>query len=261
MNLRITGYDREVKRSDPEGLHITYDMDSDRPIVSMTFWMDDGATPLEAQYPVKQGTDGRYFRGINVKPTISGDFHFHLLILDDRGNSAEAVSETPVKVTGGPVEGTGDPMDDLSDLYDLVRQTRIDLYPDLYNPDHPDARDGFLRLDQVRPGTHDERVGHDRGAEWGKELMRRVKDMYPDYNVGLATAKPGSSNHGGATNEYEEGFVNDIYVFGDNGAHWDFQIDGGASGYPDCRLVDEFNEEGKSNWEPIKSRFVAIEDI
>jgi hypothetical protein len=31
MNLRITGYDKEVNRSDPEGLHITYDMDSDRP--------------------------------------------------------------------------------------------------------------------------------------------------------------------------------------------------------------------------------------
>ena len=80
MNLRIVSYDKEVNRSDPEGLHVTYDMDSDRPIVSMTFWMGDEnhaiATPLECQYPVKQGTDGRYFRGINVKPTIDGEHHF-----------------------------------------------------------------------------------------------------------------------------------------------------------------------------------------
>ena len=261
MNLRITGYDREVNRSDPEGLHITYDMDSDRPIVSFTYWMDDGATPLEVQYPVKQGTDGRYFRGINVKPTISGEFHFRLLILDDRGESAEAVSETPVKVTGG-VEETGDAMADLSGLYDLIRQTRIDLFPDLYNPGHEEAgEDGFLRIDRIAKGVHDEERGLERGAEWAKESMRRAKEMFPSYNIGLATAKLGSGNHGGATEEYKQGFVTDIYVLGDNGAHWDFQIDSGRSGIPDCRLVDEFNETGGSNWEAVKDRFVPIKDI
>jgi hypothetical protein len=273
MNLRITGYDKEVNRSDPEGLHITYDMDSDRPIVSMTFWMDDGATPLECNYPVKSGTDGRYFRGINVKPTINGEHYFHLLVIDDEGNMAEVQSETPVTVTGGPVEGTGDPMEDLSGLYDLVRQTRIDLYPDLYIPGHPESIDrnpdspnyGFLRIDRIKEGVHDEETGLNRGAEWGKELMRRVKEMWPDYNVGMSTAKRGSANHGGATDEYEQGFVTDAFVLGDNGAHWDYQIDSGRNGLPSCNLVDEYwtdeNGQRHSNWEPMKERFVPIEDI
>jgi len=269
MNLRITGYDREVDRGDDEGMHVTYDMDSDRPIVSLMFWMDNGATPIEMLYPVKPGTDGRYIRGLNFKPTITGEFHFHLLITDDAGDSVEAVSETKVKVTGGPVEGTGDPMEDLSNLLSLIRQTRIDLYPDLYSPGHPEqiVKDpdspnyGFLRIDRMAAGWHDSERGLERGAEWAKEIMRRAKEMFPDYNIGLATAKRGSSNHGGATEEYKDGFVTDIYVLGDNGAHWDFQIDGGESGLPSCRLVEEFNEEGKSNWEPIKDRFVPIEDI
>jgi len=66
MNLRITGYDREVDRGDDEGMHVTYDMDSDRPIVSLMFWMDNGATPIEMLYPVKPGTDGRYIRCSNM---------------------------------------------------------------------------------------------------------------------------------------------------------------------------------------------------
>jgi hypothetical protein len=157
---------------------------------------------------------------------------------------------------------TGDPMEDLSGLYDLIRQTRIDLYPDLYNPGHPEANgDGFLRIDRIAEGLHNKERGLERGAEWGKEVMRRAKEMWPDYNIGLATAKPGSENHGGATEKYKQGFVTDAYVFGDNGAHWDFQIDSGGAGYPDCRLVEEFNEEGGSNWEAMKRRFVPIEDI
>jgi hypothetical protein len=261
LNVRITGYDAEVDRGEDEGLHITYDMESESAVTSFTFWLDDGATPLELTFPVKQGSDGRYFRGFNVKPTITGEFHFHIQLGNAAGEFGEAVSPTKVKVTGGEVED-GDPMEDLSNLWDLVRQTRIDVHPDLYQLGHPEAtRDGFLRLDRVGENQHDKRTGHERGAEWLKELMRRAKDIHPSYNIGLATAKPGSENHGGATDKYPMGFVQDIYVLGDNGAHWDFQIDGGEGGYPDCRLVDEFNEEGNSNWLPIKARFVPIEDL
>ena len=183
--------------------------------------------------------------------------------MDDEGNSAEAKSETPVLVTSDSVnEDLEDQMRNLSGLYDLVRQTRIDLFPDLFNPGHPEAsRDGFLRLDRVGENLNDQQVGHERGAMWAKELMRRAKDIWPDYNIGLAEAKRGSSNHGGATDDYPDGFTQDIYVLGDNGAHWDFQIDGGNSGYPDCRLVDEFGEKGEKNWENVKDRFVPIENI
>lgn len=257
MNLRITGYDREVDRGDPEGMHVTYDMDSDRPITSLTFWLDDSATPIETVYPVKKGSDGRYLRGLNFKPTITGEFHFHLLITDDQGDSVEAVSETKVKVTGGEVITDGDPMEDLSNLYDLIRQTRIDLFPDLYNPGHPEASsEGFLRLDRIAEGLHNAERGKERGAEWAKEVARRAKEMYPSYNIGLAEAKAGSDNHGGATDKYKLGFVTDIYVLGDNGAHWDFQIDSGGAGLPSCSL-----EEDEENWEKIKPRFVPIEEI
>jgi hypothetical protein len=105
MNVRITGYDQTVDRADPLGLHVTYDVDSDRPIVALMFWLDDGATPLELSFLAKKGTDGRYVRGCNVKPTITGRFHFHVRLMDDEGHVGEAVSETPVTVTeGGAIE-------------------------------------------------------------------------------------------------------------------------------------------------------------
>ena len=160
-------------------------------------------------------------------------------------------------------------MEDMSNMYSLIRQTRIDLYPDLYNPGHPesvvedpnDPNYGFLRIDRIAEGLHNPERGMERGAEWAKENMRRMKEIHPTYNIGLATAKRGSENHGGATEKYKDGFVTDAHVLGDNGAHWDFQIDSGGAGLPTCRLVDEFNDEGGSNWETMKGRFVPIEDI
>ena len=104
MELEITGYDEVTSRKDPKGFHVTYDIHGDAPIVSLAFWMEDGSATLEASYPVKQGCDGRYFRGLNFKPVTTGSYHFNLRVRDDQGREAEVRSAGPVEVTEDPVE-------------------------------------------------------------------------------------------------------------------------------------------------------------
>lgn len=260
MNIEITGYDREVDRGNPKGMHVTYDVQSDRPVVALTFWLDDGATPLEIEFPVKKGTDGRYVRGFNLKPTITGSFHFHLLAVDDYGDSVEAVSPTPVTVTaGGDIEEPEDVelTDDHTELVAAIRKQR---FPELYQPGHPEeVRDGFLRLDRVGENKHDQRVGLERAAEWLKYLAWALRKG----DAGMATAKPGSENHGGATSQYPQGFTTDALCRSD-GAHWDFQQDGGGAGLPQWDALPHYitNEHGDQIdlWAPMKARFVPAFD-
>lgn len=256
IEVRITGYDKEVDRGNPLGLHITYDADTDSPITSRTIWLDDGATALEVLYPVKKGTDGRYERGTNIKPTITGSFHFHIQLGNAAGEFGEAMSDMPVIVTeSGSEPGPGEDMDD---QFDRVCEVRKRLFPELYQPGHPEAnRDGWLRIDRVAVNQSDHRVGLERGAEWAKTVAWEIGG-----EAGVAHAKPGSSNHGGACSLTPDGIVTDIVCRSD-GAHWDFQQDGGGAGYPQWNaLPEEIEEDGKiiNLWEPIKARFVPAFD-
>jgi hypothetical protein len=158
MNLRITGYDSAIDRGNPEGMHVTYDMDSDRPITSLTFWLDDGATPIEMRYPVQPGSDGRYIRGLNFKPTITGAFHFHLRIVDDAGDTADAVSPTPVTVTEG--NGDGDTTFPFSELLRRF-ETR---YPVPQTPGGGDAHEEKCRQWSIQFA---EQVAFDHGQDYG----------------------------------------------------------------------------------------------
>lgn len=264
MNLRITGYDKEVDRGNPLGLHITYDMDSELPIVALTFWMGEKdsaiATPLEVTYPVKRGSDGRYLRGINVKPTIDGEHYFWLQIVDSAGATVDVRSDTPVLVTSdGDIEEPSD-VELTDDQTELVAKIRKERFPELYQPGHPEeVRDGFLRLDRVGENKHDQRVGLERAAEWLKYLAWALRKG----DAGMATAKPGSENHGGATKQYPQGFTTDALCRSD-GAHWDFQQDGGGAGLPQWDMLPHtiVNEHGDEIdlWAPMKARFVPAFD-
>jgi hypothetical protein len=125
------------------------------------------------------------------------------------------------------------------------------LFPFLYEPGHPEANDdGWLRLDRIGINQHDSRIGIERGARWAKYIAWKLRRLY----VGVVSAKLGSENHGGATEDYKQGFTTDIVATPD-GVHWDFQIDSGGQGYP-CWVM----EDDPNNYPPVAERYVPAFD-
>jgi len=96
----------------------------------------------------------------------------------------------------------------------------------------------------------DAELGIERGARWAKHIAWDLREQ----GAGLASAKPGSANHGGATHDYPQGFTTDVIAVA-SGMHWDFQIDSGERGYPTWA-----KEENPENYPPIASRFVPAFD-
>jgi hypothetical protein len=132
-----------------------------------------------------------------------------------------------------------------------VCDLRKSLFPFLFEPGHPEANDdGWLRIDRIGLNQHDPYAGMQRGAYWAKHIAWAKRNL----GLGLASAKLGSQNHGGATEAYKQGFVTDIVATPD-GVHWDFQIDSGGQGYP-CWV----KEDDPANYPPIAERYVAAFD-
>ena len=275
MRIVIHSFDKECNRSDPHGHGIDFEIEEPPIPCHVTVGLDDGEQPMGFTIFTER-KNGHYFRGVRHKPGVNGHHPVVIKVLDRPDLTtgrvlAETRSTGTVRVfVGGSDNGDDLPletqMEILNNQYPLIRQVRIDLYPQLYQPGHPEANgDGFLRIDGGTPGqphTYNEPLGLERGAAWMKEAAKRIKAEHPGVNVGVARAKSGSANIGGKNPP----ITTDIIVQGDNGAHWDCQVDSAGDGFPSCSLVDQFwtnPETGDvtDNWANVKPRFVPASQL
>ena len=75
-------YPRAVARSDPEGIHVTWTVDSANPVTSLTVDLrEDGLPGWVLVFP----DDGRLIRGMNVRPLRNGVFTLDVFALDNLG--------------------------------------------------------------------------------------------------------------------------------------------------------------------------------
>lgn len=84
MNILIFGATSPTRRSDPLGCHITYEVESPRPITEVTIELkNSGMEPKITIYPILPGNDGRFWRGVNVKLTHEGRWQLVITAKND----------------------------------------------------------------------------------------------------------------------------------------------------------------------------------
>jgi hypothetical protein len=101
--VRITEHSTSVARNDPKGCHVLFDEDATYPIIQKRIGTCDAAgdwvgKPQTAKFEPEEGADGRYWRGVNFKPVIDGDWHLRYEAWDDHGNHAMVITATTVHV-------------------------------------------------------------------------------------------------------------------------------------------------------------------
>jgi hypothetical protein len=235
ITIEIGEYAKKVSRKDPKGFLLPFDITSAERIEKISLSMEgDGEPPIVFEFP--PGPDGRYVRGMAFKPVRTGDWFPLVKVWDEDGQQATQRGPAKVKVTEEPVNGHPPPVD-LGDQLPLVTQLRKDLFPDKFQPGHPQANpDGFLPLHDI-----------EKAALWAKHLAWNLRGS----GVGMVKAKPGSANHGGANSISPIGFTTDIVALA-TGEHWDFQIDGAeGAAYPTWS-----KDENPANQPPIAERWV-----
>lgn len=129
--------------------------------------------------------------------------------------------------------------------------------PPIPDPEEPpvsdipeELRDQRDVIEATRPQPYEETWEMD--AEWSKRAAVELKRRYPHLPIGVARAKSGSDNHGGATADVPEGFTGGIIAL-ESGVHWDFKADGGKAQWS---LVDN-----PVNYPPIAARFYPAEKL
>lgn len=113
-----------------------------------------------------------------------------------------------------------------------------------------EMRDQRQLVEAVRPEPYED--SYEVNAEWAKQIAISLKRLYPHIPVGLARAKGGSANRGGAEDEVPEGFTTDVIAL-ENGVHWDFKSDGGVASWG--------LEDDEANYQTIKNRFWPAEKL
>ena len=238
--IAIIDYDKKVSRRDPKGCLIRFDVSSEERIVKVSCQMEgDGEPPVAMHFT--DGPDGRYVRALAFKPVRTGKWFPLVKAWDESGRMGMVRGATKVEVTEGGSEEPPPPSGDLEDQKALVAQVRKELFPDKFQPGHPQANpEGFLPLHDL-----------EKAALWAKHVAWRLRSL----GVGMVKAKPGSANHGGANSISAGGYTTDIVATAD-GVHWDFQIDGAeGAAFPTWA-----KEEDASNYPPVASRWVPAFD-
>ena len=99
IDVLIHTYEPTASRSDPHGWSINYEVESDRPNVWMAFeFVGSGEPAIEVMFKAEPRIDGRYVRGLFLKPTVEGSWYPRVRARDDQGNEASADGATPVQV-------------------------------------------------------------------------------------------------------------------------------------------------------------------
>jgi hypothetical protein len=133
---------------------------------------------------------------------------------------------TPIPPTTQPEPPVSQIPAELQDQFALVSAVRNELFPD-----------------KVGQPLHD----GEKAALWAKHVAWRLRHL----GVGLAKAKPGSDNHGGACPEAPEGITTDIVALA-TGEHWDIQQDGhDGAAFPRWGL-----EPNPANYPAIAARWI-----
>lgn len=99
INVLILDYDKVVRRSDPHGLLIRFEVEDDQPVTHV--WLDlveDGEDAIPITFSQEPRKDGRYVRALAFKPTINGDFTLRVTATDAVGRQASADGPVLVRV-------------------------------------------------------------------------------------------------------------------------------------------------------------------
>jgi hypothetical protein len=99
MNILIFGYSSNVHRSDPLGLIIQFEVESQNPVAKIIPRLEDGSLPIEISFIPHNGQDGRYVRALSFKPTINGTFALSIEAFDSTGNSVKVMGDHSVTVS------------------------------------------------------------------------------------------------------------------------------------------------------------------
>jgi len=97
IEVRFQDYQTTVRRSDPKGLTLYWDIDSTHPVEGFEVQLVGAPEVFRMTVQPPFPPDGRYFRGLAWKPTMNGTFTPRLLVRDTKGNEA-TVEGVPVTV-------------------------------------------------------------------------------------------------------------------------------------------------------------------
>lgn len=95
----MLSYDPVVKRSDPNGLLVRFEVEADLPVVR--FEMDlngDGEPAIPLAFGVALGFDGRYVRALAFKPTVNGTWPLVLKAWNQKNEMSTTTCSPGVQV-------------------------------------------------------------------------------------------------------------------------------------------------------------------
>jgi hypothetical protein len=100
LNVLIHDYDKTVRRSDPKGMLIRFEVESDQPVIEVTLdLVEDGEPEIPIGFKAARAQDGRYVRALAFKPTVNGDFTLRVSAKDATGRTGSTDGPEPVHVT------------------------------------------------------------------------------------------------------------------------------------------------------------------
>jgi len=100
VSVTVQDFDRVTRRSDPRGLLIRFDADSDQPITRMELDLEgDGEPAVQVAFGVGVGFDGRYVRALAWKATVNGTWPLIVRAWNQRGEQSTTRCVPGVTVT------------------------------------------------------------------------------------------------------------------------------------------------------------------
>lgn len=96
VKVFIMEYDKMVRRSDPNGMLVRFEIASQNPVVEVILNLSDDEPAIPIYFDAKERVDGRYVRALAFKPTVNGDWLLSVHARDSEGHTGEAVG--PVRV-------------------------------------------------------------------------------------------------------------------------------------------------------------------
>jgi hypothetical protein len=98
-SVDILYFDQVVRRSDPNGMLIRFDVQSPNPVVAIELdLLDDGEPSIIMNFPDEERRDGRYVRALAFKPTVNGTWTLLVNAIDNHGKVYQSDMTQQVQV-------------------------------------------------------------------------------------------------------------------------------------------------------------------